>query len=59
MWYTVQYMSKLLTYDQIRIRIRIRIWTDLFHEIHIRRMLIFLGFVTSLVDSTRPGKPNG
>ena len=33
-WYTVQYMSKLLTYDQIRIRM------DLFYKIHIRQMQI-------------------
>ena len=36
---------KLLTYDQIRIRIQ----TDLCYEICIRRMRIFLGFVTSLI----------
>ena len=33
----------MLTYDQIRIR------RDLFYEIRIRRMQIFLGFVTSLM----------
>jgi len=41
--YTVQYMSKLLMYDQIRIR------TSLCHEISIRRIQIFLSLVTSLV----------
>ena len=35
----------MLTYDKIRIRIR----TDLFYEIRIRRMRIFLSFVTSLI----------
>jgi len=38
-------MSKLLTYDQIRICIR----TNLCHEIRIQRMQIFLRFVTTLV----------
>jgi len=46
-WYTVQYMSKLLMYNHIHIHIR----TDLCYEIHIRRLRIFLGFVTSLVMS--------
>jgi len=41
----------MLTYDLFRIRIR----TNLFYEIRIRRMQIFLGFVTSLpiTDSTK------
>jgi len=38
-------MSKLLTYDQIRIRIR----TDLCYEICIQRMRIVHGFITALV----------
>jgi len=40
-----KYISKLLTYEQIRIR------TNLCHEIRIRRMRIFLSFVTTLAES--------
>jgi len=47
-WYTVQYMSKLLTYDKICIHIR----TDVSYEIDIRQMQIFLSFVTYLKPNT-------
>jgi len=40
-----KYISELLSYDQIHIRIR----TNLCHEIHILRMRIFLSFVTTLI----------